>query len=64
MADDTQRPSNRVARERGTPVMVRLQAEMMEKLERRSGQRGLPPSTFARQLIKEGLDRLDQQEPS
>jgi len=44
--------------------MVRLQAEMMEKLERRAGQRGLPPSTFARQLIKEGLDRLDQQEPS
>lgn len=63
MGNEEARSSDRRARERGTPVMVRLPADMMASLTSHAQRRGLPPSTFARQLIKEGLDRLERQAP-
>ncbi len=65
MTNEESRPKRgRPVTGRGKPMMLRLDPDLEARIEVAARQRALAPSTFARLLVKEGLDRLDQQEPS
>jgi len=58
MANDEQPKRGRPARGKAKPMMIRLSDEMTADLDDLADERGIPPATIARQLLKERLDQL------